>query len=228
MTEQSKTSPKVSPKQDLNENSVLPAILRDPQFLLGAAEPNQFPNDKLVEIAFAGRSNVGKSSAINAITNRRKLARTSKVPGRTQQINFFSMGENARLVDLPGYGFAQVPLSVKKKWQKTIHTYLADRQNLVVLVLLMDIRHPLTELDWQMIHWAKDSNLPTQVLLTKADKLKRGKVSSIILNVEKELRAVSGLFEVEAFSSHNYLGVEAMRQQLSEWVSTSTLANLET
>ena len=221
MTEQSKTSPKASPKQDLNKNSVLPAILRDPQFLLGAAEPNQFPNDNLVEIAFAGRSNVGKSSAINAITNRRKLARTSKVPGRTQQINFFSMGENARLVDLPGYGFAQVPLSVKKKWQKTIHTYLAERQNLVVLVLLMDIRHPLTELDWQMIHWAKDSNLPTQVLLTKADKLKRGKVASTILKVEKELRTVSGLFEVEAFSSQNYLGVEAMRQQLSEWVSSS-------
>lgn len=227
MTEQSKTSSQADLKQGSNEKAVLPAILRDPQFLLGAAEPNQFPKDGLVEIAFAGRSNVGKSSAINAITNRRKLARTSKVPGRTQQINFFSMGENARLVDLPGYGFAQVPLSVKKKWQKTIHTYLAERQNLAVLVLLMDVRHPLTDLDWQMIHWAKDSNLPTQILLTKADKLKRGKVASIVLKVEKELRAVSGLFEVEAFSSHNYLGVDGMRQQLSEWVSSSISNNSE-
>ena len=198
---------------------VLPDILRAPEFLLGAAQPQQFPDDSLMEIAFAGRSNVGKSSAINAITNRRKLARTSKVPGRTQQINFFSMGEQARLVDLPGYGFAQVPLSVKKQWQETIHRYLAERDNLAVLVLLMDIRHPLTELDWQMVQWANDSELPTQVLLTKADKFKRGKITATVLQVEKQLHALSPLFEVEPFSAHNYLGVQAMREQLSEWCS---------
>lgn len=225
MSEQSKIPPNTNTVNTTKENAVLPNILRDPQFLLGAAEPHQFPNDKQVEIAFAGRSNVGKSSAINAITNRRKLARTSKVPGRTQQINFFSMGEQARLVDLPGYGFAQVPLSVKKKWQETIHTYLAERPNLVVLVLLMDIRHPLTELDRQMINWANDSNLPTQVLLTKADKFKRGKVAATVLQVEKELRNMSGHFEVEAFSSHSYLGVDGMRQQLAEWVSSSISEN---
>jgi GTP-binding protein len=197
----------------------LPEILRNPEFLLGAAEPHQFPNDDLIEIAFAGRSNVGKSSAINAICNRRKLARTSKLPGRTQQINFFSMGETARLADLPGYGFAQVPLSVKKKWQDTIHKYLADRENLRVLVLLMDIRHPLTDLDWQMVNWASDSNLPTQILLTKADKFKRGKVLSTVLNVEKQLNKVPGQFAVEPFSSESYLGVSEMRAQLSEWVT---------
>ena len=197
----------------------LPEILRNPEFLLGAAEPHQFPNDDLIEIAFAGRSNVGKSSAINAICNRRKLARTSKLPGRTQQINFFSMGDTARLADLPGYGFAQVPLSVKKKWQDTIHKYLADRENLRVLVLLMDIRHPLTDLDWQMVNWAADSDLPTQILLTKADKFKRGKIAATVLSVEKQLAKIHGQFAVEPFSSQSYLGVTEMRAQLSEWVT---------
>lgn len=202
-----------------NSKAQLPEILRNPEFLLGAAEPHQFPDDDLVEVAFAGRSNVGKSSAINAICNRRKLARTSKVPGRTQQINFFSMGESARLADLPGYGFAQVPLAVKKKWQETIHKYLAERENLRVLVLLMDIRHPLTDLDWQMVNWASDSNLPTQILLTKADKLKRGKIASTVLNVEKQLGNIGGQFAVEPFSSQSYIGVGEMRTQLSEWVT---------
>lgn len=202
----------------MSSNNSLPEILRAPEFILGAAEPHQFPQDEQAEIAFAGRSNVGKSSAINAICNRRKLARTSKVPGRTQQINFFTMGENARLVDLPGYGYAQVPLAVKKKWEKTIQEYLTGRPNLRVLVLLMDIRHPLTDLDWQMIRWASDADLPTQVLLTKADKFKRGKVASIALQVERELSNVKGQFGVEPFSSQTYLGVDAMRAQLAEWV----------
>jgi len=211
---------KKSSTEAANKSPQLPEILRNPEFLLGAAEPHQFPDDDCVEIAFAGRSNVGKSSAINAICNRRKLARTSKVPGRTQQINFFSMGENARLADLPGYGFAQVPLAVKKKWQDTIHKYLAERPNLRVLVLLMDIRHPLTELDWQMVHWASESQLPTQVLLTKADKFKRGKVASTVLSVEKQLQDVAGQFAVEPFSSQSYIGVNEMRAQLSEWVTS--------
>jgi len=130
-------------EKSADQQQAVPSALRNPEFILGAAKPGQFPQDELVEIAFAGRSNVGKSSAINAICNRRKLARTSKVPGRTQQINFFSLGEQARLVDLPGYGFAQVPLAVKKDWEATIHKYLTERSNLIVLVLLMDIRHPL-------------------------------------------------------------------------------------
>ncbi|GAA6138002.1 ribosome biogenesis GTP-binding protein YihA/YsxC [Arenicella sp. 4NH20-0111] len=208
-----------SDKTQLAEHeSALPLALRSPEFILGAAKPSQFPEDSLVEIAFAGRSNVGKSSAINAICNRRKLARTSKVPGRTQQINFFSLGETARLVDLPGYGFAQVPLAVKKEWEATIHKYLTERTNLIVLVLLMDIRHPLTDLDRQMIKWASDSELPTQVLLTKADKYKRGKIASTVLQVERELESIKGQFGVEPFSSLNFTGVNAMRGQISEWV----------
>jgi len=216
-------SPKNNQHLSASQDQPIPELLRDPQFILGAAEPHQFPQDERVEIAFAGRSNVGKSSAINAIANRRKLARTSKTPGRTQQINFFSLGEDARLVDLPGYGFAQVPLAVKKKWQDTIYKYLAERANLAVLVLLMDIRHPLTDLDRQMLGWAKNSNLPTQVLLTKADKFKRGRVASTVLSVEKELQTLSDQFAVEPFSSQNYLGVNAMRLQLSEWIEDSTV-----
>lgn len=200
----------------------MPQILREPEFLLGAAEPHQFPQDELIEIAFAGRSNVGKSSAINAITNRRKLARTSKTPGRTQQINFFSLGPQARLADLPGYGFAQVPLAIKEKWQKTIQTYLRERPNLVILVLLMDIRHPLTELDKQMIEWAHSAELPTQILLTKADKFKRGKASAAVLTVEKYVAEIGGQFAVEPFSSLNYQGVNKMRQQMAEWVKSAT------
>jgi len=212
------------PEKELPENAAvasMPEILRHPEFLLGAAEPHQFPADEKIEIAFAGRSNVGKSSAINAIANRRKLARTSKTPGRTQQINFFSLGEHARLVDLPGYGFAQVPLEVKKKWQKTIQNYLAERPNLAILVLLMDVRHPLTELDQQMIQWAKDAELPTQILLTKCDKFKRGKIAAAVLGVEKYLSKLGGHFAVEPFSSLNYTGVVEMRAQMAEWVADS-------
>ena len=207
------------------ENSKLdqniPALLQAPEFVLGAAHAHQFPQDDLREVAFAGRSNVGKSSAINAICNRKKLARTSKVPGRTQEINFFDLNQQGRLVDLPGYGFAQVPLAVKQKWQRTIHHYLSTRPNLVVLVLLMDIRHPLTELDQQMLQWASESELPTQVLLTKADKFKRGKIASVQKQVENEIQEFEGQFAVEAFSSHNGLGVRELRLQLSEWICGS-------
>ena len=199
----------------------MPYILRDCKFLLGAAEPHQFPQDDKAEIAFAGRSNVGKSSAINALTNRRKLARTSKTPGRTQQINFFSLGEHARLVDLPGYGFAQAPLAVKQKWERTIHRYLSERANLIVLILLMDIRHPLSDLDWQMVEWASESGLPTQVLLTKADKLKKGKAKAQALMVEKKLAELPGQFAVEMFSAHKSTGVAALRVQLADWVASA-------
>ena len=198
------------------------SVYQQCEFILGAAKPHQFPQDEIREIAFAGRSNVGKSSALNAITRQKKLARTSKQPGRTQQINFFTLGEHARLVDLPGYGFAQVPLKVKEQWQQTIHTYLAKRSNLLILILLMDIRHPLTELDLQMLDWAHESELATQVLLTKADKFKRGKTRSTQLQVEQQLRLRYGVdntsMAVEPFSSHSGLGVESLRAQILEWL----------
>ena len=203
------------------DESQFPELFWHPEFILGAAAPAQYPNDESPEVAFAGRSNVGKSSAINAICRRRKLARTSKVPGRTQEINFFSLGANARLVDLPGYGFAQVPLKVKERWQKNIQTYLAERQNLVVLVVLMDIRHPLTKLDIQMLNWASESELPTQVLLTKADKLKSSKIRVVCSEVEKEIQKFKGQFAVEPFSVKDSKSINKIRVQMAEWLTQS-------
>ncbi|MFB6261225.1 MAG: ribosome biogenesis GTP-binding protein YihA/YsxC, partial [Thiohalorhabdaceae bacterium] len=148
--------------------------LHQAQFLIAAGRADQFPEGGL-EVAFAGRSNVGKSSAINALLNRNKLARTSNTPGRTQQIIFYALGdEERRLVDLPGYGYAKVPHAVKEQWGRLIETYLLDRESLAGLVLIMDARRPMQEFDQQMLEWADHFDLPLLVLLTKADKLKRG------------------------------------------------------
>src|SRR5690606_52378 len=143
-------------------------------FLKSAPTLKECPDDIGAEVAFAGRSNAGKSSAINALTRQGKLARTSKTPGRTQLVNFFTLGPDKRLVDLPGYGYAKVPLAMKREWDRHLADYLQHRQSLKALVLLMDIRHPLQEYDWQMVRWAGEGGLPMQLLLTKADKLKNG------------------------------------------------------
>ena len=157
-------------------------------FVTSAANLAACPPESLAEVAFAGRSNAGKSSAINAITNQMRLARISKTPGRTQLINFFGLAEGRFLVDLPGFGFAKVPLSVKNKWQEELEKYLRRRQVLCGLVLLSDIRHPLKEFDRMMIDWAVQSGLPLHLLLTKSDKLKRGAAQNTLLAVQKELK----------------------------------------
>lgn len=187
-------------------------------FVVSAANLAACPPDSRAEVAFAGRSNAGKSSAINAITGQSRLARISKTPGRTQLINFFSLPQERYLVDLPGYGFAKVPLSVKKKWQDELEKYLRRRQALCGLILLSDIRHPLKEFDRQMIDWALQSELPLHVLLTKADKLKRGAAQNTLLAVQKELIAHSSV-SVQLFSSLKNEGVDAARNQLSTWLS---------
>ena len=187
-------------------------------FVVSAANLAACPPDSRAEVAFAGRSNAGKSSAINAITGQSRLARISKTPGRTQLINFFSLPQERYLVDLPGYGFAKVPLSVKKKWQDELEKYLRRRQALCGLILLSDIRHPLKEFDRQMIDWALQSELPLHVLLTKADKLKRGAAQNTLLAVQKELTAHSSV-SVQLFSSLKNEGVDAARNQLSTWLS---------
>ena len=169
-------------------------------FITSAPDITKLPADTGVEVAFAGRSNAGKSSALNALTDQ-KLARTSKTPGRTQLINTFSLGENMRLIDLPGYGFAKVPLEMKKKWQKSLGEYLQKRESLKGIVVLMDIRHPLKELDMDLINWAVDSDLEILALLTKADKLKQGKRKSEVLKVRRELKELSDKITVHAFSS---------------------------
>ena len=143
-------------------------------FLTSAPSIKQCPADTGREIAFAGRSNAGKSSAINTLTRTKGLARTSKTPCRTQLINFFELGADRRLVDLPGYGYAKVPIAMKREWDKHLAEYLQMRQSIAGLVLLMDIRHPLQEFDQQMLNWAAQAGLPVHILLTKADKLKRG------------------------------------------------------
>ena len=174
------------------------------------------PGDSLAEIAFAGRSNAGKSSAINAITGQKALARISKTPGRTQPINFFEVESGRYLVDLPGYGFAKVPLAVKDKWQRELEKYLRERETLAGLVVLSDIRHPMKEFDQQMVSWSVQSGLPVLLLLTKADKLKRGAAQNTLLKVKKELQDKT-LVRVELFSAHKGTGIDRARDQLSQW-----------
>ena len=188
------------------------------QFVTSAATLSACPDDSLAEVAFAGRSNAGKSSAINTITGQNRLARISKTPGRTQLINFFALDEGRHLVDLPGYGFAKVPLKVKDKWQKELERYLRQRDALVGLILLSDIRHPLKEFDRMMIDWAVQSNLPLHLLLTKSDKLKRGAAQNVLLEVRRELAPLSNV-SVQLFSSLKNVGVDEARATLDEWLA---------
>jgi len=185
--------------------------LRQTSFLTSAPKLALCPPDEGFEIAFAGRSNAGKSSAINAITAQRQLARASKTPGRTQMINFFSMNNaEQRLVDLPGYGYAAVPEAMKLVWQKELEKYLIERQSLTGLILLMDIRHPLKHFDEMMLQWAKSRNLYVHVLLTKADKLNRGPASNTLQDVKKQLKA-SGLdFSIQLFSALQKQGLDEL------------------
>jgi GTP-binding protein len=186
-------------------------------FITSAPDIRHLPEDEGIEIAFAGRSNAGKSSALNRLTNQRGLAKTSKTPGRTQLINLFKVADNCHIVDLPGYGFAQVPLELKKKWQKSLGEYLQRRQCLKGLVVLMDIRHPMKDLDQQMIYWAVDSGIPVQVLLTKADKLKSGARKATLLKIREEAKAFGGDVVVDAFSSLKGIGVDQLRAKMDIW-----------
>jgi GTP-binding protein len=188
-------------------------------FVKSAAKLSQCPMDILREVAFAGRSNAGKSSALNRLTGHKKLARTSKTPGRTQLINYFQIGElPLALVDLPGYGFAKVPLAVKNEWQRELDNYLQNRDALIGLVLLMDIRHPLKEFDNAMIQWAKRSEMPLHILLTKADKLKRGPAQSALLQVRKAVSSLGKLVSVQTYSSLNGEGTEELQKRLNSWL----------
>lgn len=186
-------------------------------FLTSAPDIKALPADQGIEVAFAGRSNAGKSSALNTLTRQNSLARTSKTPGRTQLINTFSLDADRRLIDLPGYGFAKVPLAVKEKWQKSLAEYLQKRQSLKGLVVLMDIRHPLKDLDQDLISWAVASDLPVLVLLTKADKLASGARKKVLLEVREATLAFMGDVTVHMFSSLNKLGLDEVEQLLDIW-----------
>jgi GTP-binding protein len=186
-------------------------------FLSSAAKLQQCPPDTGVEVAFAGRSNAGKSSAINCLTANKKLARTSKTPGRTQLLNFFQLGDDHRLVDLPGYGFAKVPQSVKQQWQQHMDDYLRNRHCLKGLVLVMDCRHPLKDFDQGMIQWAVDGQLPLHAVLTKADKLKRGPAMAALFKVNKFMLERSKLLSCQLFSAADGTGLPDLQKQLEYW-----------
>ena len=195
-------------------------------FTLSAPDIRRLPADSGIEVAFAGRSNAGKSSALNTLTNQRSLARTSKTPGRTQLINIFEIAENKRLVDLPGYGFAKMPMEMKNKWQKALGEYLEKRECLKGLVILMDIRHPLKDLDMDLIQWAADGDLPVLALLTKSDKLSQGKVSAQVLAVKKELAKLNADIKVQAFSSLKRSGAEQADKVICEWFQDENMQEL--
>lgn len=184
-------------------------------FLKSAASRASLPPDAGIEIAFAGRSNVGKSSVLNRIAGIRKLARTSKTPGRTQLLNFFTLDETARLVDLPGYGFARVPQAMRERWRGMIEDYLGRRESLAGLFLIMDIRHPLTAFDRQMLDWFLPGGLPVHIVLNKSDKLSRGAGLATLAAVRRELpKQVS----VQVFSSLKSVGVDEARAVLDAWL----------
>ena len=191
-------------------------------FIISAPTLALCPDDTGAEVAFAGRSNAGKSSAINALTQQNALARTSRTPGRTQLINFFSVmnDESRRLVDLPGYGYAKVPEAVKIEWQKHLAEYLRNRFSLRGLVLLMDVRHPLTEFDQMMLDYADQREMPVHILLTKADKLKKGPASAALQKIRSRLKEWEDLVSVQLFSSLKRDGVDTLSQKLNQWLYT--------
>lgn len=197
-------------------------------FLQSASQLSNAPPDSGSEVAFAGRSNAGKSSAINTLTENSKLARTSRTPGRTQLINFFSLSETQRLVDLPGYGYAKVPLKMKREWNRHMENYLQHRQSLRGLILLMDVRHPLTDQDEQMIAWAPAATMPVHVLLTKADKLKKGPAKSSLLGVQARLLEFGDLVSAQLFSSLKRDGLKELEKKLTAWLTDDSVLTPET
>lgn len=196
-----------------------PNPLQHAVFLQGAPPGAPLPTDSGSEVAFAGRSNSGKSSALNALTGRRTLARTSRTPGRTQQINFFAVGEDRRLVDLPGYGYARVPEAMRIQWRPLVEHYLLERRSLRGLVVTADCRREFGELEAMMLDWCGRTGLPVHVLLTKSDKLKRGPGLASLHQWQKRLDTVPGA-GVQLFSALNRTGVDEARQRVAEWLDS--------
>jgi len=187
---------------------------RSAAYSISAHRLSQLPRDEGIEVAFAGRSNAGKSSAINALTEQKSLARTSKTPGRTQQIVIFDIDAGRRIADLPGYGYAKVPAKLRAHWQHVMQRYFAIRQCLRGVVLVMDIRHPLRPFDRQMIDWCSSSGISCHVLLTKSDKLKRGAAKTVLLQVNGQLPEGA---TAQLFSASKGQGREQLIKRLNEW-----------
>lgn len=192
-------------------------IYQEAKYLTSAAEFSDLPPDEGAEVAFIGRSNAGKSSALNVITGIKGLARTSKTPGRTQMINFFALNENQRLVDLPGYGYAKVPRMVQARWEELVDSYLKKRRCLKGLVVVMDIRHPLKEMDEDVVKWAVKYGIPPHILLTKSDKLSQSAVKKVFSEVQGRLVKYSDKISAQLFSSHDRTGLDEVKSVLNGW-----------
>lgn len=186
------------------------------EFIMGVAAFNQLPEDSGAEVAFAGRSNVGKSSALNKITNRRSLARTSKSPGRTRELNYFAYDESIHIVDLPGYGYAKVDETMRNTWAKLLERYLRERNSLKGLFLIMDIRHPMGKFDQIMLDYCKSCDLPLHILLNKSDKLSKSAANKTTMDISRELADING--SVQQFSALKGVGLDEARQKLADWL----------
>ena len=195
------------------------------QFFDSVNALEQLPRDSSAEVAFAGRSNAGKSSALNLLTGQHQLARVSKTPGRTQMINFFQVEAGRYLVDLPGYGYAQAPEPIRRHWSQLLERYMQERTALVGLLLLMDMRHPFTELDQQMLHYCAVRGLAVHILLTKADKLGRGAAATALHQARQVLRADYPSASIQAFSAATGQGLAEVQQCLDVWLGFAPLAN---
>lgn len=189
------------------------------EFLLSVANLHQLPIDEGQEVAIVGRSNAGKSSVLNQLTQNKNLARTSKTPGRTQLINMFGLDEHRRMVDLPGYGFAKVPTATKLEWQKLIDGYLRTRNSLCGLILVMDIRHPLKDFDRKFLLWSAQSDLPVHILLNKSDKLSFQEIKRTLRAVSDAITPCTNTVSVQIFSALNGLGLKELKEKLNEWFS---------
>ncbi len=196
-------------------------------FTTSAHKLHQCPTDSRVEIAFAGRSNAGKSSALNCLTGNKKLARTSKTPGRTQLMNYFRLDEGRYLVDLPGYGFAKVSRSQLNHWRDTLGRYLAERETLACLVIVMDARRPLTDHDWRMIDWIQEGRAELHFLLTKSDKLSRNQAKSTLLSTQKELEDAGVEATLQLFSSLKKEGIDDLQSLLDSYYYPENNTNTE-
>lgn len=202
---------------------VMPQLFNDFAFQKSASSLAQCPDDVGIEVAFIGRSNAGKSSALNAVVGRQRLAKTSKTPGHTQLINFFAASDTQRLVDLPGYGYAKVPDRVREQIERMLSDYLGLRQCLYGVVLLMDIRHPLTPADQEMLSLLVDAGRHVHILLTKCDKLKRGPANAALLKVRHATQNYGSLVTAQTFSAMKLIGIEEIQNKLLSWFSFESL-----
>ena len=193
-------------------------IYQNCQYLSSAYHFSQLPADQGHEVAFAGRSNAGKSSAINAITHSKHLAKVGRKPGRTQTINLFTLTPDHALVDLPGYGYAAVPAAVQNHWQRTLQRYFNSRQALRGLIVVMDIRHPLQAMDWQLVEWCAQANLPIHVLLTKSDKLSKNAALNQLHKTTRELEQANIHASLQLFSALKKTGIEDAQSVVNQWL----------